>query len=522
MIFQFWKMTLVLVSLCAGKSIKAAMLSDIDIKNCTNTAKITFTFNQVPRYNFTLLHNPEAVILDIYASDAAQDRFPIELSCENIVKSVYLNTPISKQNVRLTFALNHTSKVKSTHNYSSGRFVLPLNLTKKLPTTLHAKSTHDNKVIFSQSWQSKPSNKLFINETNLVSRSNPNSTPQIQQQTRHCHLSVDKKVIVVAIDAGHGGQDPGAIGPNGLREKNITMAIAKKLNILLEKDAMFKPVLTRDSDYFVSVKGRSDFARKKGASVLISIHADAAPNHRASGASVWVLSTRRANSEMAAWLERNEKQSELLGGTGDLLSRTHPDPYLSHALLDLQFGYSQRVGYDIALQILAQLQQIGPLHKKLPEHASLGVLRSPDIPSLLVETSFITNTREAQLLGNSAYQHKIANALYLGLRSYFLAHPIQTFPKVNQSFQKFSSENNVKYHIVKINETLFSIARHYKVSINSIRKINKIKEDTIWIGQQLRIPKNNIVSGASLTSIETDTSTLSVQWDSLIFDRTIN
>jgi N-acetylmuramoyl-L-alanine amidase len=138
-------------------------------------------------------------------------------------------------------------------------------------------------------------------------------------------VSADDKVII-AIDAGHGGQDPGAIGPNGTKEKNVTIAIARKLRALLNADPQFKPVLTRDGDYFISVMGRSDVARKQNANFLVSIHADAAPNRDATGASVWVLSNRRANSEMAGWLEQHEKQSELLGGAGDVLANSQSDP----------------------------------------------------------------------------------------------------------------------------------------------------------------------------------------------------
>lgn len=162
----------------------------------------------------------------------------------------------------------------------------------------------------------------------------------------------------------------------------MTIAIARKLRALLNADPQFRPVLTRDGDYFISVMGRSDVARKQNANFLVSIHADAAPNRDATGASVWVLSNRRANSEMAGWLEQHEKQSELLGGAGDVLANSQSDPYLSQAVLDLQFGHSQRVGYDVATNVLSQLQRIGDLHKRRPEHASLGVLRSPDIPSI--------------------------------------------------------------------------------------------------------------------------------------------
>ena len=269
--------------------------------------------------------------------------------------------------------------------------------------------------------------KAENDRTTIVTNSNTSTRPAARASTGNG----DK--VVIAIDAGHGGQDPGAIGPGGTREKNVTIAVARKLRSLLNDDPMFKGVLTRDGDYFISVMGRSDVARKQNANFLVSIHADAAPNRDATGASVWVLSNRRANSEMAGWLEQHEKQSELLGGAGDVLANSQSDPYLSQAVLDLQFGHSQRVGYDVATSMIGQLERIGSMHKRRPEHASLGVLRSPDIPSVLVETGFISNNSEERLLASDDYQQQLAEAIYKGLRNYFQAHPMQTGPQGAQA-----------------------------------------------------------------------------------------
>jgi N-acetylmuramoyl-L-alanine amidase len=145
---------------------------------------------------------------------------------------------------------------------------------------------------------------------------------------------------------------------------------------------------------------------------------------------------------MAGWLEQHEKQSELLGGAGDVLANSQADPYLSQAVLDLQFGHSQRVGYDVATSVISQMQRVGNLHKRRPEHASLGVLRSPDIPSILVETGFISNSGEERLLGSDDYQQKIANAIYTGLRNYFTAHPIQSGPRDEQSQTASAASSN--------------------------------------------------------------------------------
>jgi N-acetylmuramoyl-L-alanine amidase len=215
---------------------------------------------------------------------------------------------------------------------------------------------------------------------------------------------------------------------------------------------------------------------------------------------------------MAGWLEQHEKQSELLGGAGDLLANSQADPYLSQAVLDLQFGHSQRVGYDVAVKVLQQLQVVGSLHKRRPEHASLGVLRSPDIPSLLVETGFISNSTEERLLGSSAYQDKIARAIHNGLRGYFLAHPLQADPKVeNRSLDVAATVNSTtddlrqpepvtsparsrtsvgktQVHVVKRAETLSGIADSYGTSMAALRELNKLKKDGVWVGQRLKVP----------------------------------
>lgn len=230
--------------------------------------------------------------------------------------------------------------------------------------------------------------------------------------------------VIIAIDAGHGGRDAGAVGQNKLYEKTVTLSIAKKLAALLNKDPEFRAVLTRSNDSYISVFQRSEIARKHKADLLISIHADAAPNRSAKGASVWVLSTKRADTELGRWIEQHEKQSELLGGAGDVLSGDDSDPFLSQAILDLQFSHSQRVGYSLASNILGEMNKVIALHKREPEHASLGVLRSPDIPSVLIEVGFISNASEEKLLRSNTHQDKIAQTIYKGVKRYIKNNPI--------------------------------------------------------------------------------------------------
>lgn len=401
----------------------AATLSDINVTNSGSKSTVTLGFDSAPIYTFFSLHNPERVVVDIFKSNLVNG-LPCNFSGKNLIKRIRTSTPLDKQSLRLVFELTHKSLTQAMTQHAYGRYNVFMTMTRQQTLASRSMSIAVPSPI-------SPLKNLLANQVTIAK----NSASALATRKQ---ISESIEPIVIAIDAGHGGQDPGATGSKGLHEKNVTIAIARKLKTLLDVDPMFQAVLIRDGDYFISVKGRADIARKKGASVLVSIHADAAPNRSVHGSSVWVLSNQRAKSEMANWLEQHEKQSELLGGGGDLLTNTQADPYLKQVVLDLQFGYSQRVSYDIAVKILHQLQNVGTLHKRLPEHSSLGVLRSPDIPSLLVETGFISNIREEQLLGSNAYQKKIAKALHLGLRAYFLAHPLQTGQKLKKWQQKIN------------------------------------------------------------------------------------
>lgn len=517
------KFGLILALLLTTFTSLAANLSDIQVSNGDDKATVTLSFNGQPVYGFFPLHNPERVVLDIRQSGVVQG-LPLSFSGENIVKRIRSSTPKDSQSIRLVFELTQSGKTRAVTQRNGNNYNVVFTINGTRPAAAAAQRRPAEVSTASRSSSAPKENPFSGNPVTAVSSGNEVAAPG------RAARSVDESVIV-AIDAGHGGQDPGAIGAGGLKEKNVTIAIARKLKALLNVDPMFKGVMTRDGDYFISVMGRSDVARKQNANVLVSIHADAAPNRSASGASVWVLSNRRANSEMAGWLEQHEKQSELLGGAGDLLANSQADPYLSQAVLDLQFGHSQRVGYDVAVKVISQLQRVGSLHKRRPEHASLGVLRSPDIPSLLVETGFISNPSEERLLGSSAYQQKIAESIYKGLRNYFLAHPLQSIPKEeNRPLQSASAVNvepnpapaTTQYtgatqrHVVKRGETLSGIAAHYGVSMAMLRSLNTLKKDVVWVGQRLKVPagsqsasvakankpvRHRVVRGDSLTAI---------------------
>ena len=493
-----------LLSLMAFSSL-AATLSDIQVANGDRVATVTLRFSGQPVYGYFPLRNPNRVVLDIRQSGVIKG-LPLTFSGDNLVKRIRSSQPKDSQSLRLVFELTQPAKTRAVTQQTSNGYQVVFTITGPAASRVSTPVSQParNPVTAAPAPVTSQGNPFEGNKVTAVSSGN-------DRAVSGATIS-DNDTIVVAIDAGHGGQDPGAIGQRGLKEKNVTIAIARKLKVLLNNDRMFKGVLTRNGDYFISVMGRSDVARKENANLLISIHADSAPSHSASGASVWVLSNRRANSEMAGWLEQREKQSELLGGAGDLLANSQADPYLSQAVLDLQFGHSQRVGYDVAVKVIQQLQGVSPLHKRRPEHASLGVLRSPDIPSLLVETGFISNSSEERLLGSSAYQDKIAASIYRGLRNYFLAHPLQSAPKAEnrplESAEAVNVQPNVasgttQYtgsttrHVVKRGETLSGIAAHYGVSMSTLRALNRLKKDVVWVGQRLKVPAGSAVSATA-------------------------
>ncbi|ASK01094.1 N-acetylmuramoyl-L-alanine amidase AmiB [Citrobacter freundii] len=411
-----------LVLLCAQAG--AASLSDLQVSNGNQQARITLSFIGEPEYAVSQ-DGKRTVALDIKQTGVIQG-LPLLFSGNNLVKSIRSGTPKDAQSLRLVVDLTENGKAEAVKRQNGGNYTVVFTIKADAPPPpppVVVKRVETPVVAPRPAEPARNPFKAENDRTTMVTNSNTSTRPVARASTG----SGEK--VVIAIDAGHGGQDPGAIGPGGTREKNVTIAVARKLRSLLNDDPMFKGVLTRDGDYFISVMGRSDVARKQNANFLVSIHADAAPNRDATGASVWVLSNRRANSEMAGWLEQHEKQSELLGGAGDVLANSQSDPYLSQAVLDLQFGHSQRVGYDVATSMIGQLERIGSMHKRRPEHASLGVLRSPDIPSVLVETGFISNNSEERLLASDDYQQQLAEAIYKGLRNYFQAHPMQTGPQ---------------------------------------------------------------------------------------------
>ena len=290
----------------------------------------------------------------------------------------------------------------------------------------------------------------------------------------------DRK-IVIAIDAGHGGVDPGALGPNRMREKIVVLQISKRLEKLFDKDPNYDGILIRTGDYFLAHRKRTQIARDNKADFFISIHADAFTDPRANGASVYALSNRGATSEAARYLAKKQNNADLIGGA-TALNLDDKDEVLAGVLLDLSMTATMSTSLDAGKLVLKQMGSVARLHKKKVEQAGFLVLKSPDIPSLLIETGFISNPNEARKLASADYQQRMAKAIYNGLDQYYSEHPPE-----GTLLAKVMSNEPLRY-IVARGDTLSEIAAQYKVSMSKIMRYNKMSSSVIRVGQEIAIP----------------------------------
>jgi len=295
-----------------------------------------------------------------------------------------------------------------------------------------------------------------------------------------------KRDVIVVIDAGHGGEDPGAIGPRGTREKDVVLSMAKTLQRIIDGKPGFTAKLTRTGDYYIDLRSRTLLARKHNADLFVSVHADAFRTPQPRGASVFALSKRGATSESARWLAQSENRSDLIGGAGGV-SLSGRDEMLAGVLLDLSMTASINSSLGIGSSILGKLGNVTKLHKRGVEQAAFVVLKSPDIPSLLVEAGFISNPQEERNLSSSSYQRKLANAVFDGIYDYFSDTPP---PGTLLAAQKASRQggNSVSQYRIRRGDTLSDLARENQISVNELMRFNGLNNDRVMVGQTIRIP----------------------------------
>lgn len=289
-----------------------------------------------------------------------------------------------------------------------------------------------------------------------------------------------ERPVLIAIDAGHGGRDPGAIGGGGTYEKTVTLQVSRALAEAVNRHPGMRALMIRNGDYFIPLGERFRKAREAQADLFISVHADAAANREARGASVFVLSTRGASSEAARFLADRENNADLVGG----VSLDDKDRNLAAVLLDLSQSATLRASDEAAGHVLDALREVGKTRKPDVERANFWVLRSPDVPSMLLETGFLTNAEDERRLNDPAFRERLAKEVARGVADHFAAQPPPgTWFAVHQDRLDIHRQ-----HVVTRGETLGLIAARHGVSVSELRRANALRGDAVRAGERLRIP----------------------------------
>lgn len=432
---MLWRVMLAMLLASSASSATAAGVHDVRLWRAPDHTRIVFDLTGPADHKLIALSNPSRIVLDVTNTTLASDLAGISWTDTPVkrIRSAVRNGDDLRVVLDLSKAVNPRSFSLKANDKAGDRLVLDLYDTK-------AKIAKVKK--------------------------------SVKQSA--------KRDIVIAIDAGHGGEDPGAIGPAKEREKDVVLAIARELSALLKSDKGFKPTLVRTGDYYVSLKGRRELARKSQADLFVSIHADAFKAKQANGASVYALSTTGATSTAASYLAQRENAADLIGGVrlGD------KDDLLAGVLADLSMTSTLDTSLKLGDRVLRHVDSVAKLHKKNVEQAGFAVLKSPDIPSILVETGFISNPGESRKLATVGYQKKMARAIYRGIREWFLAHP------PSGTLIAWEKQQVGERYTIASGDTLSGIANRFNVPLSDLKSYNSISGSKIRVGQKLNIPKS--------------------------------
>ncbi len=418
--------------------------------------KVVLDLRHSSQFKYFALHQPERFVLDVYDTVLEGNSHGLDLN-KLPFKSVRAGI---RQGDDLRFVFDMKQRLDArVHMESSGK-------GQRLIITFPGYQVH------------QPVAQVTAKaEPKVQPRPAPAVVAKPQPTISSARIENEAKLrdIIVAIDAGHGGVDPGALGRSGTREKDVVLEIAKELEALVQREPGMRPVLIRSGDYFLTLRQRITKARDQKADIFISIHADAFNDPRARGASVYTLSDRGATTEAAKLLADRENASDLFGE----VTLSDKDDMLASVLLDLSQTATIEASVDVAERVLGGLKKVGKVHKRHVEQAGFTVLKSPDIPSILVETAFISNPSEEQNLRSKNHQQKLAVAMLDGVRSYFTANPL---PGTRIAAVR------EREHVIRRGDTLSGIAQRYQVSTGQLRSVNNLKDDTLHVGQVLQIP----------------------------------
>lgn len=434
--------------------VMADSVRGIRVSSDAQSARLVFDLDAKPDYRIFTLANPNRLVIDI--KNFRQH--------EKLTIPSLINTPV--QAVRY-----------AAYDQKTLRIVLDLaHKVRYESQTLGPNKSYPHRLVIDLNFTPHQAQQpLIAAQEKAEQQTEPESTTSSQASAEAKAVKSNKVLprrdIVIAIDPGHGGKDSGAIGAKGTKEKDIVLAVSKRLARLVDQEPGMRSYMTRDDDTFITLRQRIRRARENGADMFISIHADAFHKRSARGSSVYVLSERGASSEAAQILADRENSSDLAGG----ISLEDKDEMLASVLLDLSQDASLEASLEVGNTVLSGLKRVGHVHKKQVESAAFVVLKSPDIPSILVETAFISNPEEEQKLRNTNHQEKLAQAMMVGIRNYFQRNPL---PGTHVPQQ----------HIVSAGDTLSMIAQRYQVSMADIRNVNKLSSTTLHVGDVLKIP----------------------------------
>ena len=461
-------------SLLFSSLVSANSLKGLRVWPSPEETRVVIDLKSEVDFSYFTLSSPSRLVVDLKNTELAT-KLPVVVKDSPVLSKVRKSSPPQKGTYRLVFELKKSSKAS---------------LFKLSPTP-----------------GGQYGHRLVIDLPHgAVNKSKPTTKPSKPTVSKDINQVKRQKDILIVIDPGHGGEDPGSIGPSRKYEKDATLSISKKLAAQLNAIPGIKTRMTRNADYFVNLNRRVAIARENEAHLLISIHADAFTTPQPRGGSVFVLNTRRANTEISRWIENKEKQSELLGGTGTAFTSNIDDKNVNQTLLDLQFSHSQKEGYKLATAILSEMGKVAKLHNSKPINTSLAVLRSPQIPSVLVETGFISNPTEEKLLFQRSHQDKLARAVTKAVVKYLKENPPEGIILSNAT----SSTGSVSQHKVSRGESLSVIASKYGTSTQALMKYNNLKSSSLAIGQVLKIP-GSASSSSSSSAVKTKTITHTVK-----------
>lgn len=429
-------LTILNISVCFAASTR---IKTLRIRSTEDNTRLVFDVSRIPTHKVFQLTNPDRLVIDF--NDAYLDKTLEQPKKNHLLLTGLRTAHRNKKDLRVVVDMKDSVAPKS--------FVLQANKKygPRIVIDLPRKSKH-----------SVTKTKSYIKAKKPIT------------------IKRIVKPYVVAVDAGHGGKDSGARGKRGTLEKQVVFQIATKLAALINKQPGMKAIMVRKGDYYISLRERMRIARKADADLFVSIHADAFKNSNVTGASVFTLSRRGATSEAARWLANHENAADLIGG----VSLDDKDDILASVLLDLSQTASQDISQLVAKEVLKNFADIGDLHSHKVQKAGFMVLKSPDIPSILVETAFISNPQEEKRLKSSKYQLKMAKAIQKGILSYAKNHTLAATS---------TTVNDTAVHKISKGETLLGIALQYGVTLDQLKKANTIAEsNNIRVGQVLAIP----------------------------------